>query len=753
MAYEKIFTQILTEYTQQEPYARAWSELVVKQNVDNSNNSSTFLIEMNVCGTAASNSSGFTLVNYSGGAGRTWLKFGYNTVGVYSSMDTQPGEFTLTVEPGKTVSKTIRFMDTTNLANSYGYTSIQHYHNLDGSFGGLVDLSSSTGAIIPFKIYGNLDFLIKGLGGDRYTTKENFNYTISSFLPTDRALKVLTANSFTDEENPSFTYQTDSTKCLVKYSYSGKTYYSSVANPITSIQAALSFDGVTDDIAYREIPLNNTNYTFDLTEEERELLRQKAQGSTTFPIYYLTKITRKVSTLTRSGSTIQPTAMNGSTSVEIIGKTERILTIVGCNPSLNSTVKDIKEETLALTGNENTFIRYESMAEYAINAVASKHATIVSQSVQCGSKVIENLPFGVIEDVEDATFIFYVLDSRGMAAQSAVFKNLVEYVKPTCYQKIEIELSGETSANIKVTVNGNYYNGSFGAADNTLSLEVRYTDGNGNMGNWVKLNGTPTFNGNTYELTSTLSGFDYGKGYVFQCRATDKLNFVQSSQYTIKLLPVFDWSETDFNFNVPVNIDELKMNGSTVLRNNTTNNSTVISANGGNVHIRPKGSTTTGGEAIIYSNGDMILNGGLATGGSIETMEGIIIGEHTLSDFVIETGEEAMGTNGIWYWRKWASGKSEAWGCRNFGNMAVTTAWGNLYRSAIFTQDLPNKVFIRTPDSININIVHANYGGWICKHEQTAPSAVTTGSFIFVRPASATVTPTNIGFYIVGEWL
>jgi hypothetical protein len=84
--------------------------------------------------------------------------------------------------------------------------------------------------------------------------------------------------------------------------------------------------------------------------------------------------------------------------------------------------------------------------------------------------------------------------------------------------------------------------------------------------------------------------------------------------------------------------------------------------------------------------------------------------------------------------------------------MAVTTAWGNLYRSAIFTQDLPDNVFIRTPDAININIVHATFGGWICKHEQTAPSAATTGSFIFVRPATATVTPTNIGFYVVGEW-
>lgn len=757
MAYEKIFTQILTEYIQQEPYARAWSELVVKQDVNSSNNSSTFRIEMNICGTAGNDSSGFTLEYYSGGMGRTWLSLGYssaNNTSAYTSNETQTGVFTLSVAPGKTVSKTVKFINTTNLRNNFGSRNIQHYHNLNGSFGGLVDKSSSTGTSIPFTIYGSLDFLIKGLDYDRYTTKENFNYAISSFLPTDRALKVLTANNFTDEENPSFTYQTDSSSCLVKYNYNSKAYLSSSTNPITSIQVALSLDGETDDVPYREIPLNNTSYTFNLTDEERETLRAKAQGSTSFPVYYLTKITRKISTISMSGTTIQPTASNGDTYAEFIGKTERILTIVGCNPTLNSTVKDIKPETLALTGNENTFVRYESMAEYAINAIASKHATIVSQSVQCGSKVIENLPYGVIDDVESAAFIFYVLDSRGMAAQSLVQKNLVEYVKPTCYQKLEIELSGETGANVKLTVNGNYYNGSFGAADNSLLLEVRYTDANGNMGAWKTLTGTPTFSDNTYKLEATLSGFNYGNGYTFQCRATDKLNVVQSSQYTIRLLPVFDWSEKDFNFNVPVNIDaeDLSMHGETIIRHSESTNNTVVSASNGNIYIRPGGTDSTSGETIFYGNGNVKFNGtvtfadGTTGGGASDPTD-------AFADYVIQIGEEAMGTNGTWYWRKWNSGKAEAWGCRNFGNMAVTTAWGNLYRSAILTQNLPNNVFVRTPDSININIVHATFGGWICKHEQTAPSAATTGSFIFVRPASATVTaPTNIGFYIVGEW-
>ena len=560
--------------------------------------------------------------------------------------------------------------------------------------------------------------------------------------------RVLTANDFTDEENPSVTYRildrSNSTGAYICRDYSN---YKSES--IDAAQISLSFDGVTPIIPYRDISISSssTNYTFNLTEEEREILRQNAQGSDTVPIYFLTKTTRTLHYYSWGAdhNSYPPVTQ------DFFFALQRNLTIVGCYPTLSATVKDIKEETIALTGDENTFIRYESMAEYAINATASKGATIVSQSVTCGSKTITGLPYGVIDNVESGTFSFYVTDSRNMGASTSVFKNLVEYVKPTCYQKAEIEIVGETGATIKLIVGGNYFNGSFGAADNTLTLEVRHTDGNDNWGSWTAFNATPTFNGNTYELEVTFSGFDYGKAYIFQSRIIDKLNFVESAQYVVSMKPVFDWSDADFNFNVPVNIDanNLDMHGETVLRHNEIGNNVVLSASNGYIYIRPGGTNNTSGETIIYPNGNVKFNG------TVTFADGTTGGGDPLSDlkdYVIETGSEAMGSNGTWYWRKWASGTAEAWGCRNFGNMAVTTTWGNLYRSAIFTQDLPNNVFIRTPDAININIVHSNYGGWICKHEQTAPSADTTGSFIFVRPASATVTPTNIGFYIVGEW-
>ncbi len=611
----------------------------------------------------------------------------------------------------------------------------------------------------PIRVKSFFDYTTTGIVGFDGKNSQTINTDV--FLSDlDKSTIITTANDFTDEDNPILTYS-----ILPSY---GRLTAAYVSNPLyfpdykayeneelNSVQIGLSLDGITMDI-YRDVPTDSSEYIFELTEDEREYLRSKVTDSTTVPIYYITKTTRTLH-YHYTGAEIPGYP---SITQDFYNTVKRNFSIIGVYPQLNPTVKDIKPETLALTGDENTFVRYESMAEYAINALPSKYATIVNQYVQCGSKKIENLPYGVIDDVESGDFNFYVLDSRGMQAVSGVFKNLIPYVKPTCYQKLEIDIAGETGAQINLTMSGSYFNDSFGAADNEYKFEVRYTDDNGDMGEWITLSQTPTFKGTTYELKASFTGFNYGNAYIFQSRITDKLNVVQSNQYTVQMLPVFDWGEKDFNFNVPVNInaETLNMNGKTIIRHNETANNTVLSAPNGHIYVRPRGTDETDGQTIFYNNGDVDFSGNTTFGGSTTFNStanfnySLTVGGYILNDYVIETGSASMGSNGTWYWQKWLSGKAEAWGCRNFGNMAVSTAWGSLYRSEVFTQDLPDDVFIRTPDAININFVHTNAGGWISKYDNTAPSAVTTGSFVVIRPEKGNITPTNIGFHIIGEW-
>ena len=127
---------------------------------------------------------------------------------------------------------------------------------------------------------------------------------------------------------------------------------------------------------------------------------------------------------------------------------------------------------LLLENFNNVFVKDHSTAEFSINAVASKHATIVSQSIRCGSKVISNLDSGLLDNTESGTFIFSATDSRGLTVEQVIERDFVDYVALTCNQEAKIEVGEETDAIITLTISGNYFNDTFGAFPNELALEV-----------------------------------------------------------------------------------------------------------------------------------------------------------------------------------------------------------------------------------------------------------------------------------------
>ena len=407
-------------------------------------------------------------------------------------------------------------------------------------------------------------------------------------------------------------------------------------------------------------------------------------------------------------------------------------------------VRNVNDEITALTGDSGTFIKNAGMVEYRADIATRNSATVKEQYIVNGSKKISGMPQGVIDNPESEVFTFTVVDSRGYTESATMKKTMIDYIKPTCHQEVEAELSGETSAIVKLKVYGSYFNDSFGAVANTLKLEVRHTQNDGTMGDWVELtNGLiPVFNGNSYTLEATISGFDYRTAYTFQCRATDKLNVVQSAQYTVKILPVFDWSETDINFNVPIGMN----NAGTVLRHNMVANNTVLSATGGHIYLRPGGTDDTSSETVIYPNGDVKFGGSVSFAGS-------------QTDFVIEYGTEPMGSNGTWHWEKWASGKAVCYGVRNFGRVAINSTFGVFYQSTGYTQDFPSGLFVATPDSIQITLQDTNAGGvWLGKNigdgmsADISPSKNGSGMFCFMRPTTITTTNSFVSFYVIGKW-
>lgn len=536
-------------------------------------------------------------------------------------------------------------------------------------------------------------------------------------LPTITQIpRLVDAPNFNDEESPIITYS------------------NYTPDSIESLQACISLTGGNDDILYRNIPIGsgaNNQYTFNLTDDERAILRQAIGYQ---EIYHTVRFYVK-------------SVIDGITYWSYL---DRTLKLVNYLPTLTPVVRDVNTTTVNLTGNNKKFIKYYSDILFESAATARKEATIAEQHVTCGSKAVDHASTGTLYAIDGDTVYFNVVDSRGFANNQQIVLDFINYIKPTCYIR---QLSLSSDGRLSFTIYGNYFNGSFGAVNNSLSFKVGYSRDGGST-TWQSFSASPTSDGNTYTLTSSITGLVYTSEYTVTFEVTDALATTQSLHKKVGSVSIFDWGKNDFNFNVPVNIEAetLQMAGDTVVKH--TPDTILAAANNRTIYLRPNGADSTTGQVTVNSNGVLntsTLSASNVTASSISTSS-LAINNNTVADYIIARGTASMGTNGTWSWAKWASGKAECWGCRNYGGMAITTAWGNLYRSEAFAQDLPSGVFARTPDVININLVSCDFGGWICLHESTTPSATTTGGFIVVSPASATTSMTYIGFHIIGEW-
>lgn len=325
-----------------------------------------------------------------------------------------------------------------------------------------------------------------------------------------RQANITSANNFNDEENPTIGYSNPA------------------GSSVTSLEACISLTGATDDISYRAIPKGENSYTFALTDEERNTLRNatlNGSNSRTVIFYIRTKI---------GGSTFYDTA-------------SRMFTVINANPTVSPIVKDVNQTSLAVTNNENILIKYKSDAQISVGAAAYKGASIVSQKVICGGKSISS-GSGVITSVESGNFVFTATDNRGNTVSQTVTKQFIDYIDLTC-DLTEVHTSADGKASFKIK--GNYYNGAFGAKENYILSDYRYKEEGGEFTKWES--GSAVVSGNSYSEQVFLVGLDYKKEYTIEVRVNDLINEKRDSE-VVRTIPLFDWGKDDFNFNCSVNV-------------------------------------------------------------------------------------------------------------------------------------------------------------------------------------------------------
>ena len=219
-------------------------------------------------------------------------------------------------------------------------------------------------------------------------------------------------------------------------------------------------------------------------------------------------------------------------------------------PTVEGIIEDTNPDTIALTGDASRLVRYCSDAR-VIGSVAGKNsATVESYSVTHGGAVYTKSPVDIF-GVQTGEFQFKATDSRGLTTTNTVTKELIPYVRLTC--KIG-DTKPDGNGNMTLKVSGNYFNGSFGNQSNSLKVEYRYKVAGGAYSAWFAMQ--PSIGLRSYNAQVQFSSLDYETVYVFQARAVDLLWVANSTEYSVRGMPVFDWDENDFNINGSLKINE-----------------------------------------------------------------------------------------------------------------------------------------------------------------------------------------------------
>lgn len=222
-----------------------------------------------------------------------------------------------------------------------------------------------------------------------------------------------------------------------------------------------------------------------------------------------------------------------------------------CKPNIDGTIVDTNSTTIALTGDKNKLIRYKSTALITLTSISAKNsATIKSKSVN--GKGISDKTL-TINNVETGTFNLVAVDSRGYSITKTISKTLINYINLTA--NVNFSRPQPTTGEISLEFSGNYFNGSFGATNNSLSIEWYWkesTETSYTKGGTI----TPTISGNTYKSNGKISlgkTYNYQKAYDFYLLVKDKLVTLKAMAKVSVGLPAFAWGKNFVDFYVNTN--------------------------------------------------------------------------------------------------------------------------------------------------------------------------------------------------------
>lgn len=394
-------------------------------------------------------------------------------------------------------------------AGSYTYPA---YASL-GSGSITVDCSDGNPKDIPISLTYKM-----GSSDAAYTPPSGTTMSVSTTVTLPaivRAAEITSAPDFNDEENP-----------IIEYT-----------NPGTAVpdllQACISFDGETPAISYRDVSVDANSYTFELTTDERNILRNGCTTSNSTPIYFMLSKT-----------------VGETTLVDTVAKT---LTIINAEPEISWTsIEEVDTAVLNSTvANKGVFLKGISDIKLTVTPTLKKGATLASVAfkelnVSDSRPQPYNTNPTTINNIVTDSYSCTVTDSRGNQATSSTDITLVDYVIPSITNlKIYRDTSSDPTQ-IYIDANLDYFNGNF-TSNLTNSVTISLKNAAGTIKNITGY----TLSGNSIIIDNIDTGFDLAESSsdTYTLTITDKITSSSVSRKVSLLVPTFEMGQYDAQVN------------------------------------------------------------------------------------------------------------------------------------------------------------------------------------------------------------
>lgn len=226
-----------------------------------------------------------------------------------------------------------------------------------------------------------------------------------------------------------------------------------------------------------------------------------------------------------------------------------------CRPSLSSLSITNSVDYSSLTGSASKFIKYISKPKITWIATPKNEATISNQTINGNSCTSPYFSSSWLD-----SYTIGAVDSRGFIntfTYNSSNMNVVDYIPLTIAASAKRHLP--TDGKVIVSISGNWFNGNFGVADNTLTAYYKYRKKGTDT--WTTSdNLTITETNNTYSYQTTLENFVYTDAFEFIFYVSDKVSSINSGTIQVPSgKTVADWGKDDFRINVPLSVEGYDM--------------------------------------------------------------------------------------------------------------------------------------------------------------------------------------------------